>query len=112
MPINPPLYNVNDTVYLRESAALGHLEAVSISGIYSRSDSWMYTILVARPGVTGVAHYGDRITVTNASTLYFTEDEFVLLCDALDLAEANAQAQLARIQAQRSTLCGGDTTGT
>lgn len=110
MPTNAPLYDVNDVVYLKESAALGHLEAVSISGVISRGASWLYSIHASRGRVRAVAHYGDRITTTNAKTLYYTEDEFVLLCDALDLAEANAQAHLARIQAQRATMCPDDET--
>jgi hypothetical protein len=111
MPTNPPLYDVNDTVYLKESAALGHLEAVTISGIISRGDSWLYSIYVSRGNPVAVAHYGDRITATHSATLYFTEDEFVLLCDALNLAEANAQIRLANIQAQKSSLCDDETTG-
>jgi hypothetical protein len=37
--------------------------------------------------------------------LYFSEDEFVTVCDAQLLVEANLQAQLSRIQAQRAALC-------
>ncbi len=110
MPTNPPLYDVNDTVYFKESAALGHLEAVTISGILARGDAWLYTVYASRGQPTAVAHYGDRKTTTHAATLYFSEDEFVLLCDALDLAEANAQAHLDRIQAQRAAMCSDEPT--
>jgi hypothetical protein len=108
MPTNPPLYDVNDTVYFKESAALGHLEAVTISGVLARGNTWLYTIHASRGQPTAVAHYGDRKTMTQGAVLYFSEDELILLCDALDLAEANAQAQLDRIQAQRAAMCSDD----
>ena len=102
--MDAPKYDIGDVVYLKESAALGHLEAVTISGaVYN--NGWMYTIRAGRALPTSVAHYGDRISAVHAKTLYFTENELIVLCDALELAEANAQRALERIQIQRTNLC-------
>ena len=103
--MDAPKYDVGDVVYLKESAALGHLEAVTISGATYSNNSWMYTIRAGRALPTSVAYYGDRISAVHAKTLYFTENELIVLCDALELAEANAQRALERIQIQRTNLC-------
>jgi len=100
-----PLYDFNDIVYLRESAALGFIEPVRIAGISKVANTWTYTISMSVSQPTPVSHYGDRIHRVQGSVLYFTEEEFVLLCDALELAEANAQKQLDNLQAQRASLC-------
>jgi hypothetical protein len=103
--MDAPLYDIGDVVYLRESAAIGHLEAVTISGATYRESKWMYAIRAGRAQPSSVPYYGDRISAVNAKTLYFTESELVVLCDALLLAEANAQRALERIQLQRANLC-------
>lgn len=110
--IEAPLYDVGDVVYLRESAALGFLEAVRISGVMRAKGTWMYSVSARAPGPTAVTHHGDRINSVAAMILYFTESEFVPVCDALALAEANAQRQLQRLQAQRASLCVEPTAGT
>jgi hypothetical protein len=108
--INPPTYDIGDVVYLRESAALGFLEAVVISGISRGPNNWVYSI-VARAGQPAApALYGDRITAVQGMILYFSEDEFVTVCDAQALVEANLQAQLDRIQLQRASQCPDDVT--
>ena len=107
-----PLFNIGDIVYLRESAALGYLEAVRISGITKTRVGWIYTVSARTPGPIAVAHHGDRINSVAGSVLYFTESEFVLVCDALDLAEANVKRQLDKIQAQKASLCVEPTSGT
>ena len=106
-----PLYNVDDVVYLRESAALGFLEPVRIAGISkTTSTTWVYTIKMGAGQPTAVSHYGDRIHMVRGSVVYFTEDEFVLLCDAFEMAEVNAQKQLDNIKAQRAILCASEPT--
>jgi hypothetical protein len=99
------LYDVGEVVYLRESAALGFLEAVRISGAMRQNGRWLYSVTARPAGPTAVAHHGDRITAVHGMILYFTESEFVTHCDALSLAEANAQRQLQQLQAQRTSLC-------
>lgn len=99
-------YDIGDVVYLKESAALGFLEAVRISGIYKRDNGWVYTVSARSSNPSAADHYGDHASVVLGSVMYFTIDEFIPLCDALDLIEANLQRQLSNVQSQRSSLCG------
>jgi len=88
------------------------LEAVRVSGISRANGTWIYSISAKAPQPTAVSHHGDRITAVAGMILYFTESDFVPLCDALSLAEANAARQLAQIQAQRASICIEPTAGT
>ena len=97
-------------VYLKESAALGFIEAVRISSVTKRNEGWIYTIEARSAQPIAPTLYGDRIAFTNRATLYFSEDELIGLCDALDLAEAHATSVLLNIQAQKAKHC-GDVTG-
>ena len=110
MPTTNPIFNVDDVVYLRESAALGFLEALKIGEIRSSADNyvWLYGIAAKTSGVQVPAQFGDRINLAPEATLYFTEEELVTVCDALTLSEENLKRQLASIQLQKSSLC--DTT--
>lgn len=101
----PPTYDINDVVYLRESAALGFLEAVRITGVHKYKDGWVYTIGSRVADPRHPATFGDRISHVHAQTLYFSEDELVTHCDALLLAEANAMNMLQRIQSQKLAVC-------
>lgn len=105
--MSAPTYDVGNVVYLKESAALGFLEAVKISGIYRNTDGWIYTTEARSAQPSAAATYGDRISFTNRATLYFSESEFVDVCAALDLAEAYAQRLLQSIQARKASLCNG-----
>lgn len=105
MTIEPPIYEEGDTAYLKESAALGFLEAVTISGITRDKGKWLYAIRAGVSRPTAPSHYGDRASLVNAKTLFFTESELISVCDALALAEANAQRVLDRLQAQKASIC-------
>jgi len=105
MTIDTPLYDVGDSVYLRESAAMGFLEGVIISGITRNRGVWSYAVTMTQAGATAPGYYGDRASLTSNKTLYFTESEFVSKCDALSLAKANLQIQLDKIQAQIDSVC-------
>lgn len=98
-----PKYTERDVVYLKESAALGFLEAVTISGVMKNNGKWLYTINVSAAPMTTL--YGDKRSLVHGNTLYFSEDEFVLMCDALDLAEAHAQRVLDKVKAQKAMFC-------
>ena len=102
-----PVYDIGQVVYLRESAAMGFLEAVKISGLYKTNAGWTYTIESRSAQPSAAATYGDRISFANNSTLYLSEGEFVTVCEALDLAEAYALRLLQSIQAKKQSLCGG-----
>ncbi len=99
-----PTYAVNDIVYLKESAALGHLEAVKISGVHSGQNGWMYTIN-ASMSPPSVGAYQDRRSMISTQILYFTESEFVPFCDALVLVETSAKLNYDNAKAQRQLHC-------
>tara|TARA_R110000868_G_scaffold150227_5_gene373258 strand:- start:6536 stop:6868 length:333 start_codon:yes stop_codon:yes gene_type:complete len=105
MTISAPLYEPGDILYLRESAALGFLEAMQISGMMYGPNGWLYTVRARTGQPTAPSHFGDRITAVQAMTLYFSEDEFIPVCDAQALVEANLQVQLDRIKLQRAAQC-------
>lgn len=107
----PPLYNIGDILYLRESAALGFLEVAKISGISLSQQGWIYATEAKAGFPRSPAHTGDRITTVQGMILYFSENEFVVQCDAMALVEANLVAQLGRIQAQRASICAEPTAG-
>jgi hypothetical protein len=100
-----PQYEPGNVVYLRESAAIGHIEAVTISGLSYYNGTWLYTIRAGRLMPTSVPQYGDRVSMVNGQTLQFSEAELIPLCEALALAEANATIALDKIRAQRTSLC-------
>lgn len=95
-------YNPGDVVYLRESAAIGQLEPVKISGAHLINNGWLYTIAVRTSPPDGAL--GDRRSAVSREVLYFSEDEFVTLHDALVLTEANALAAYNRAVAQRQAF--------
>jgi hypothetical protein len=100
-----PQYTVNDVVYLRESAAMGFLEAVKVSGVHLGQTGWLYTFNIGlTPPSPGGAHL-DRRSNIGTQTLYFTEDELVLYCEAIRLAEDNAKRAYESFRAQRLALC-------
>lgn len=103
--INAPTYSPGEVVYLKESAALGFLEAVRISGVMYTQNGWLYTIQAKSGLPVSPSHFGDRRIAVHGATLYFSEDEFLTVCDAELLVEANLQAQLDRIKLQRSIQC-------
>lgn len=96
-----PKYQYGEVVYLRESAAIGSLEAVKIGGVHQGQGGWLYSLNVA---VGQVGHL-DRRSNVGTQVLYYTEDEFLPLCDALVLVEANAKAAYDRAKAQRQAYC-------
>lgn len=98
--MSAPLYDVGDVVYLKESAALGLVEAVRIGTVTKNNSGWAYGIVTSSAQMSG-----DRRSVVHGGVIYYGEDEFVTLCEALNLAEANVRLKLEKIQAQRAALC-------
>lgn len=102
-----PKFTVGQHVYLKESAALGFLETVRINGIYKSPVGWSYTVAIGGREPTGARFYGDRVSLINNSVLFFSEDEFVSVCEALTLAERSLQKSLQDIQSKLASLCPG-----
>lgn len=95
-----PTYQYGDTVYLRESAAVGSLEAVRIGGVHQGPNGWMYSL-----NYTSGAGLFDRRSAVATQTLFFSEDELLTFCDALVLVERNARAAYDRAVAMRQLHC-------
>ena len=107
-----PLYDVGDVVYLRESAALGRLEAVTITGIHRYGSDWIYSHAARIGSPTHAVIYGDRRSFVHGQLLYLSESELITHCEALTIAEANMQRQLAALQTQIASVCETGTDGT
>ncbi len=100
-----PAYDIGDKAYIRESAAIGFLEAVVISGVVrGQFNNWLYTYRagVSRPVPSQT--YGDRRSLVTGASLYLDESELIAYPEALRLIEANLQASLDRIQALRANF--------
>ena len=95
-----PKYDINDIVYLRESAALGFIEPVRISGLSKRGDEWLYSVYAGIAGAVSASLYGDRRSHVQGNVLLFTENEFVTEYEALFLTKVNLERQLSNINKQ------------
>lgn len=102
------LYSPGDVVYFKESAAMGKIEAVRISGVSLNNNGWLYTlsntISAGSPG-----SYFERRSPVGTQVLMFSEDELISLCAAYALAETSAKAIYDKVKAQRIALCGDGT---
>lgn len=94
-----PKYKVDDIVYLRSSAVIGFLETAKISGLYTHQNQWIYTIYAGGATVVPNSTYGDRKSLLDKTTMYFSESEFQTLCESLPMVRANLQDRLNKIDA-------------
>jgi hypothetical protein len=92
-----PAYEINDIVYLRESAALGFLEPVRISGISKRGLEWVYSVYAGVAGAVSAGLYGDRRSYVHGGELLFTESEFVTEYQAMTLSKTILERQLENV---------------
>lgn len=100
-----PLFGVGDTVYFKESAQQGFLEAVRISHVtMSTNEQWTYNVVFGTK-LPDPPVFGDRITHQNPSSLYFNESELITFCEAAELVEQFLEARLAEIRQQRAARC-------
>jgi len=105
-----PQYQVEDIVYLRESAVVGSIESYRISE--ARQDltgNWFYKIAVDPRNPVG-ATVGDRNTLSRSYDFELTEGELIDYCGALTLAITAATSNLSRLQALFAAHC--EETGT
>lgn len=104
-----PNFNPGDVVYFRESAALGFVEAVRISGVHLTSRGWLYTVSL-HSQIPFVGMYNDRRSLINNETVFYSESELVSGREAYELAEAAALRNYERIRSQRESLFPNDVT--
>lgn len=103
-----PQFNIDDIVYLRDSAVIGYIESYRVSGI--RQDAslmWVYSIAIPQRPPVNNATYGDRVTLKKSEDFELPESALVTYCEALTLAIATMRANLARLEALQSAQCGG-----
>jgi hypothetical protein len=102
-----PIYQINDIVYLIESANLGFIESYRVSELrQDASGVWIYKIAVtARPGTLGQT-YGDRITLQPFDADFeLAESALCNYCDAISRALVAARANVARLEQLQAAQC-------
>jgi hypothetical protein len=100
MAAQVPVWSIGDVVYLRESAAIGFLEAHAIAAIHILNGRIIYYMKSSIAPPPAIAGFGERITHQNRASLYWEESELISYCDALKLCQLNLQTQLAAIEAK------------
>lgn len=97
-----PIYNIGQIVYLRDSAAIGFLEAYIIGSIAHQPDGRIvYTLVTSLKQPSAVLTIGDRITGQKALPIKFFESDLIGYVEALDMCIQNLQTQLSTLQALR-----------
>lgn len=99
VPLTKPLYNIGQTIYLRESASLGFIEAYTIKRpTYELDGTIFYELVTGARAPDAVATIGDRITGRPVLPLKLRESDLILYCPALELAIDNLALQLTQLQ--------------
>lgn len=94
-----PLYDIGQAVYLRESAALGFLEAYNIKSMsYQPTGKLEYTLATHLKQPSTVQTIGDRITGQRVLPIKFYEDDLIDYRTAIAICIASLQNQLAALQ--------------
>lgn len=109
-----PLYSQGETVYIKESAALGFLEAYIVDTITHLPTGVIHYELISSlaPPAANMT-MGDRNIGRRKLPVTFIESDLITYCDALDLAISNTQVQLSTLQAlQDAAGCIDAGTGT
>ena len=100
-----PLFSVGDTVYLKESAELGFLEAARVGHVMtSTNEEWVYGISLGG-SLPSAPTFGDRIHYRKVPEPYYNESELLSFCDAADFVEDFLSARLVDIRALRADRC-------
>jgi hypothetical protein len=97
-----PIYNIGSIVYLKESAALGFLEAYAVKEMaYQPNGALIYTLVTSLKSPDANQTIGDRITGQTVLPIRFYESDLIEYTEAIDLCIANLQTQLAMLQRLR-----------
>ena len=110
--MSAPIWNIDDIVYLVESAKVGAIESYQVAQL--RQDAtgvWYYTIAVPLRPPNSNMTYGDRIGLRQNLDFELAESELCTYCEAVDLALASARANLARLEQLKSIHCTDEVTG-
>jgi len=102
MPFSAPLYSIGNVVYIRESAALGFIEAYAVESIRYNQDGVPTYKLVGSLKPPNVAQsVGDRVTGQRLLPIEFIESNLIDMCEALRLAAASLTVQLDNIESMQ-----------
>jgi hypothetical protein len=94
-----PIYNIGQTVYLRESATLGFLEAYIIKAIaYQPNGQLVYELTTYLKPPGSLQTIGDRVTGRVPLPIRFFEGDLIEYREALEICIANLQTQLNALQ--------------
>lgn len=94
-----PLYNRDNDVYLKESAAVGFLERVRIQHVtQTPSGGWAYGIIQEPGQPNAIPTVNDQMQHIQRRQVYYGESELITYCAALTLAKAYFERQLAKIE--------------
>jgi hypothetical protein len=94
-----PLYDIGQIVYLKESAALGFLEAYAIKDMgYQPNGKLIYTLVTSLKSPAAVQTIGDRITGQRVLPIRFYEEDLIEYREALEMCILNLQTQLNALQ--------------
>lgn len=99
-------YNIDDVVYLTESARVGSLESYKVSGVrQDTSGLWYYKISIPSRIPGGGSTYGDRNTLRQDLDFELVESELTTYCNAINIAISVMEAGLARLVSLRDQQC-------
>lgn len=93
-----PRFAISSVVYVRESAALGFLESMQITGMLS-DGAWMYTFDERPAPPAAIPTTTDRYQALVAKRRILPESELVTYLEALNLCLAHATRVKAKIEA-------------
>ena len=94
-----PVYDIGQPVYLRESAALGFLEAYVVKDMaYQPNGKLIYTLVTSLKQPAAVMTIGDRVTGQQVLPNRFYEEDLISYRDALALCITSLQNQLDTLQ--------------
>jgi hypothetical protein len=94
-----PKFARTEVVYIRESAALGFLEAYKIQSIHYTPDGLIhYQICQSFTGPDVNTTFGDRIRHRSLPNITFLEQDLITYCEALVLVDNSLTAQINTIR--------------
>lgn len=108
-----PLFKMNQVAFMRESAAIGHLEKVQINGISwdHNANQWLYRIVDRMAGQPGRPNASIITGPKPGSIREYRESELTDLCTVTTIIKAYLEAKLSDIETLRATNdCGGSST--
>lgn len=110
--MSSPKFEIDDTIYLAESAKKGFIEAYQVAEIRQNpSGTWLYRVVVSARPPFKTTTLGDMITKKQSVDWEIPEDEIVGLCEAVNTAIGYHNRVLDQLTSIRDSRCIDETTG-